>query len=226
MDDLSTIRSAALGAVEQAADLAALDAVRVAALGKKGSVTGLMKTLGALAPEQRKEFGARVNQLKGEIEAALEARKIDARRVGAGGQARHREGRRHPAGAAGRPRHAASDRPGDGRARRDLRRDGLHLGRRSRHRGRLAQFHRAQHPARPSGAADAGHLLSAAARRRHADGAAHPHLAGAGAHHARQERAEDAGRRRFAARHRARAAPSASTTTRPTRRCSTRSKGW
>ena len=75
MEDLSTIRNEALGAVEQAADLGALEAVRVAALGKKGSVTGLMKTLGTLAPDQRKEFGARVNQLKGEIEAALEARK-------------------------------------------------------------------------------------------------------------------------------------------------------
>ena len=70
MDDLSTIRSAALGAVEQAADLAGLDAARVAALGKKGSITGLMKTLGGLAPADRKEFGARVNQLKGEFEAA------------------------------------------------------------------------------------------------------------------------------------------------------------
>ena len=67
MDDLATIRNEALSAVEQAPDLGALDAVRVAALGKKGSVTGLMKTLGTLAPEQRKEFGARVNQLKGEI---------------------------------------------------------------------------------------------------------------------------------------------------------------
>src|SRR5476651_2783884 len=75
MDDLSTIRSEALDAVGKAADLAALDAVRVAALGKKGSVTGLMKTLGGLAPEQRRAFGAEVNQLKGEIEAALEARK-------------------------------------------------------------------------------------------------------------------------------------------------------
>jgi len=75
MDDLSTIRSEALDAVGKAADLAALDAVRVAALGKKGSVTGLMKTLGGMAPEQRREFGAQVNQLKGEIEAALEARK-------------------------------------------------------------------------------------------------------------------------------------------------------
>ncbi len=75
MDDLSTIRSEALDAVGKAADLAALDAVRVAVLGKKGSVTGLMKTLGGMAPEQRREFGAAVNTLKGEIEAALEARK-------------------------------------------------------------------------------------------------------------------------------------------------------
>ncbi len=75
MDDLSTIRSEALDAVGKAADLAALDAVRVAALGKKGSVTGLMKTLGGMAPDQRREFGAQVNQLKGEIEAALDARK-------------------------------------------------------------------------------------------------------------------------------------------------------
>ena len=51
MDDgLATIRNEALSAVEGAADLGALDAVRVAALGKKGSVTGLMKTLGTLAP--------------------------------------------------------------------------------------------------------------------------------------------------------------------------------
>src|SRR6476660_8520224 len=77
MDELSTIRSEALGAVQQAADLAALESARVAALGKKGSITGLMKTLGGLAPEQRKEFGARVNQLKSEIEAALAARKSD-----------------------------------------------------------------------------------------------------------------------------------------------------
>ena len=58
MSDLSTIRSEALVAVEQAADLAALDAARVAALGKKGSVTGLMKTLGGLSPDQRRAFGA------------------------------------------------------------------------------------------------------------------------------------------------------------------------
>ena len=57
MDDLSAIRSTALEAVRNAADLGALEAARVAVLGKKGSVTGLMKTLGGLAPDQRKEFG-------------------------------------------------------------------------------------------------------------------------------------------------------------------------
>src|SRR4030081_3159601 len=75
MDDLSTIRSETLDAVQQAADLPARATARLAALGRKGSVTGLMKTLGGLAPEERREFGAQVNALKGEIEAALEARK-------------------------------------------------------------------------------------------------------------------------------------------------------
>jgi len=40
-----------------------------------------MKTLGTLAPDQRKEFGARVNTLKGEIEGALSARKVELDRV-------------------------------------------------------------------------------------------------------------------------------------------------
>ena len=63
MSDLSTIRSEALGAVSAAADLAALETARVAVLGKKGSVTGLMKTLGAMAPEQRRDFGADLDRL-------------------------------------------------------------------------------------------------------------------------------------------------------------------
>jgi phenylalanyl-tRNA synthetase alpha chain len=75
MTDLSTIRSEALGAVQAAADLAALDAVRVGVLGKKGHVTGLMKMLGGMSPDERKAFGARLNELKGEIESVLEARR-------------------------------------------------------------------------------------------------------------------------------------------------------
>jgi phenylalanyl-tRNA synthetase alpha chain len=75
MTDLSTIRSEALGAVQAATDLAALDAVRVGVLGKKGHVTGLMKTLGGMSPDERKAFGARLNELKSEIEGVLEARR-------------------------------------------------------------------------------------------------------------------------------------------------------
>src|SRR5262245_29120101 len=42
---------------------------------KSGSVTGLMKTLGTLAPDRRREFGALVNSLKQEIETAVEERR-------------------------------------------------------------------------------------------------------------------------------------------------------
>ena len=53
MSEIETIESEALGAVAQAGDLAALDAVRVAELGKKGRISGLMKTLGGMSPEER-----------------------------------------------------------------------------------------------------------------------------------------------------------------------------
>jgi phenylalanyl-tRNA synthetase alpha chain len=74
-DDLAALRDDTLAKVEAAGDLAALDAVRVAALGKNGAVTALMKGLGAVAPEQRKERGAALNALKDAIAAALDARR-------------------------------------------------------------------------------------------------------------------------------------------------------
>jgi phenylalanyl-tRNA synthetase alpha chain len=49
--------------------------VRVAELGKKGRVSGLMGTLGAMAPEERKEKGPALNALKVRIEDAVRARK-------------------------------------------------------------------------------------------------------------------------------------------------------
>ena len=83
MDDLSTIRSEALDAVQAAADLGALEAARVAALGKKGSVTGLMKTLGGLAPEQRKEFGAPREPAQGRDRGRARRAQGHAQRLGA-----------------------------------------------------------------------------------------------------------------------------------------------
>ncbi len=73
--DLSAIRGALLGEIAGAADLASLERARVAALGKKGRLTELMKGLGQVAAEERKARGAELNALKGEIEAALNSQK-------------------------------------------------------------------------------------------------------------------------------------------------------
>jgi phenylalanyl-tRNA synthetase alpha chain len=72
---LDDLRIDIMGRVAAAGDLAALDEVRVAALGKKGSVTELVKQLGGLPPEQRREAGQAFNALKQEVEAALAARR-------------------------------------------------------------------------------------------------------------------------------------------------------
>jgi phenylalanyl-tRNA synthetase alpha chain len=61
--------------IESAADLAALDALRVELLGKSGSVTALLKTLGSLSPEERKARGAEVNRVRDAISESLGARK-------------------------------------------------------------------------------------------------------------------------------------------------------
>jgi phenylalanyl-tRNA synthetase alpha chain len=73
--DLEKLEEGILGRVGKADDLAALEELRVATLGKNGSVTGLLKTLGRLAPEERRSFGQAVNALKGKVNVALEARK-------------------------------------------------------------------------------------------------------------------------------------------------------
>jgi phenylalanyl-tRNA synthetase alpha chain len=73
--DLSGIRGKFIQAVANAANEAALEEVRVAALGKKGEISALMATLGRMEPEERKTAGASLNALKDEIDAALRARK-------------------------------------------------------------------------------------------------------------------------------------------------------
>ena len=74
-DQMDATRAELMGLVDAAADLAALDAVRVAALGKKGRVTQLMQSLKDIAPEARREAGQALNRLKDEIEAAIVRRK-------------------------------------------------------------------------------------------------------------------------------------------------------
>ena len=73
-DDLSALKAELLAAVTAARDTSALDEVRVTALGKKGRITEMMKTLGALAPDARKERGAALNVIKDEVAQGIEAR--------------------------------------------------------------------------------------------------------------------------------------------------------
>ena len=57
MDGIAGLRERYLGEIAAAGDEAALEAVRVAALGKKGEVSALMRGLGAMAPEARQAAG-------------------------------------------------------------------------------------------------------------------------------------------------------------------------
>ncbi|MBB4066406.1 phenylalanine--tRNA ligase subunit alpha [Gellertiella hungarica] len=77
MSDLDTLKTELLGAVAGAADEAAIEAVRVSALGKKGSVSELLKTLGAMSAEERQTRGAAINALKNEVTEAIAARKAE-----------------------------------------------------------------------------------------------------------------------------------------------------
>ncbi len=73
--DLSKLENELIIEIAGAKDLGAIEAVRVAALGKKGRISELMSTLGSLPPEERKTFGQAVNTLKTKITTALDARK-------------------------------------------------------------------------------------------------------------------------------------------------------
>jgi len=74
-DDLEQLRARLCAEAAEAADLAALEAVRVRALGKKGEVTQRMKLLGGLDPEARKAAGQALNAVKDAAAAAIEARR-------------------------------------------------------------------------------------------------------------------------------------------------------
>lgn len=72
MDDL---REKYLAAIAGAGDEAALEELRVRAVGKKGELSLRMRELGKMTPEERKQAGPRLNALKDEINSALAARK-------------------------------------------------------------------------------------------------------------------------------------------------------
>ncbi len=75
MDNIEALKSSLTTEVAAAGDLKALEQVRVGALGKKGKVTQLVKGLGGLPPEERRDAGQKLNQLKDQIAEAIEARR-------------------------------------------------------------------------------------------------------------------------------------------------------
>src|SRR6476646_827949 len=77
MTDTNFLERQILGAIAQAADEAALEAVRVSALGKKGSISELLKTLGAMSPDQRKTSGPLFNTLRDRVAEAVAARRTE-----------------------------------------------------------------------------------------------------------------------------------------------------
>jgi phenylalanyl-tRNA synthetase alpha chain len=75
MSDISVLKDELLAAIAAAADEAGLEAVRVSALGKKGSISALLATLGKMSPEERKSQGAAINAVKDAVTEAIAARR-------------------------------------------------------------------------------------------------------------------------------------------------------
>ena len=81
MIDIAGLQNDLLARIDAAATPDAIEAVRVAALGKSGSVTALLKTLGGMSPEQRQAEGPRIHGLREAVTAALTARKAGLERA-------------------------------------------------------------------------------------------------------------------------------------------------
>ncbi len=75
--ELDSLREEIIARVSAAGDLKALDNVRVAALGKKGSISAMLASLGKMSQEERKIAGPAINGLKNEIGKLIEARNIE-----------------------------------------------------------------------------------------------------------------------------------------------------
>jgi phenylalanyl-tRNA synthetase alpha chain len=73
--DYAAQEQAALARIAAAQDLDVLEALRIEFLGKAGSISGLLKTLGALSPEERQSEGPKIHGLRQAVTDALAERK-------------------------------------------------------------------------------------------------------------------------------------------------------
>lgn len=75
MENLENLRDSLTAEIAGAGDVETLETIRVQALGKKGQVTQLMKTLGGLSPDERREAGQALNLVKTALAEAIDARR-------------------------------------------------------------------------------------------------------------------------------------------------------
>ena len=75
MTDPATLAAETTAAIDAALDLAALEMVRVSALGKAGSISALLKSLGSMSPDERRERGPQINGLRDAVAARIAARR-------------------------------------------------------------------------------------------------------------------------------------------------------
>jgi len=76
-EQLENLREEALAAIGKADDGSAMETLRVKYLGRKGSLTAMLRNTGKLSPEDRPAFGKKANEIKAEIEAAIESRSAE-----------------------------------------------------------------------------------------------------------------------------------------------------
>ena len=78
---INELYESALNALNLASDLKSLDEIRVSYLGKSGSVTGLLKGMRDVAPEDRPKVGQMVNDLREKIGSALSAKEEQLKKI-------------------------------------------------------------------------------------------------------------------------------------------------
>lgn len=75
MENVNRIVAEGIAAIEAAQDFNALEQIKARYLGKTGKLTGLLKTLGQMSPEERKTIGAHINECKNQFQTAFNAKR-------------------------------------------------------------------------------------------------------------------------------------------------------
>ena len=81
IDELKRIEEETAAGIANAPTLESLEDIRVRVTGKKGSLTGVLRSMGQLSKEERPQVGKLANEVRSRVEAALDARKAELSKV-------------------------------------------------------------------------------------------------------------------------------------------------